>query len=645
MNRAFLEAYNRELALLYEGAKEFAEDFPGIAERLGGLTQDNLDPAVAGLLEGAAFMAARVQLKLDTEFETFTGELLDQLLPNFMAPTPSAILAQADPNYAEDELEKGKNFPAGAYLDARYVDRDQRISCRFRLSAPLTLWPLRLSTARFVSGPTGFQALGLDVAADTAGGVILSFLRPASPAQKDKPGKPVSAIQADTLPIYLTGDLGEQIAVYEHMFTNTTRATIRYLDTRGDPVFLRLEPGWLEQIGFDETEAIFPEDTRVFRGFTLLREFFLFPQKFLGFRLQGLRKVLPRIPSASFDLMIEMNAVRPSLPARITAENFRLFAAPAINLFEENCAQVKLDTLRHDYLVSADSSPASHYEVHRITEVFAYYAGVKTKIPVHPLYGMPADVMAPREALYYTTKQRPRRLTAKEKRFGQVQGYTGTESFISIYEPGHLDSAERVKRLQIKLLCSNRHLPQYLPIAQGGADFRLNDDTAVPLRCIAGPTNPRESVLELDESAPHRAKAGPVHWRLISFLSLNFLGLDNRGSRDEAAALRELLTLFADVSAQITERQLQGLKAVTSRPVTRTIQRAGGYHAARGTQVTLRFDERAFEGSGVFLLGAVLDRFFAEYASINSFTQLVLTSDQRGMIKTFPPRTGQGPLL
>ncbi len=645
MNRAFLEAYNRELALLYEGAKEFAEDFPGIAERLGGLTQDNLDPAVAGLLEGAAFMAARVQLKLNTEFETFTSELLDQLLPNFMAPTPSSILAQADPNYAEDELEKGKNFPAGAYLDARYVDRDQRISCRFRLSAPLTLWPLRLTTARFVSGPTGFQALGLDVGADTAGGLILSFLRPASTAQKDKPGKPVAAIQADTLPIYLMGDLGEQIAVYEHLFTNTTRATIRYLDGRGDPVFLRLEPGWLEQIGFDETEAIFPEDTRVFRGFTLLREFFLFPQKFLGFRLQGLRKVLPRIPASGFDLMIEMNAVRPSLPARITAENFRLFAAPAINLFEENCAQVKLDSLRHDYLVSADSSPASHYEVHRITEVFAYYAGVKTKIPVHPLYGMPADVMAPREALYYTAKQRPRRLTAKEKRFGQVQGYTGTESFISIYEPGHLDSAERVKRLQIKLLCSNRHLPQYLPIAQGGADFRLNDDTAIPLRCIAGPTNPRESVLELDESAPHRAKAGPVHWRLISFLSLNFLGLDNRGSRDEAAALRELLTLFADVSAQITERQLQGLKAVTSRPVTRTIQRAGGYHAARGTQVTLRFDERAFEGSGVFLLGAVLDRFFAEYASINSFTQLVLTSDQRGVIKTFPPRTGQGPLL
>ena len=28
---------------------------------MGGLTQDNLDPAVAGLLEGAAFMAARCE--------------------------------------------------------------------------------------------------------------------------------------------------------------------------------------------------------------------------------------------------------------------------------------------------------------------------------------------------------------------------------------------------------------------------------------------------------------------------------------------------------------------------------------------------------------------------------------------------------
>lgn len=645
MNRAFLEAYNRELSLLYEGAKEFSEDFPGIAERLGGLTQDNLDPAVAGLLEGAAYMAARVQLKMDTEFDTFTAELLEQLLPNFMAPTPSAIMVQAEPPYGDNALEAGVTFAAGSYLDARYVDREQRISCRFRLSAPMVLWPLRINAARFVTGPATFQALGLDVASGTTGGLILSFLRPVNATNKDQPGRPMEKIAADSLTVHLTGDLSESIAIYEQLFRDTTRITVRYLDQRGDPLFIRLDPSMIQQIGFDEDEALFPEDTRVFRSFTLLREFFLFPQKFLGFRLTGLQKVLPHIHTAAFDLLIEMDQVRPTLPPRIGADHFRLFAAPAINLFEENCSQVKLDTVRHDYIVSSDSSPTSHYEVHRIREVYAYYQGVPNKVPVHPLYGVPADVMQPREALYYTAKQRPRRLTAKEKRFGQVQGYTGTETFISIYEPGHLDSAERVKRLQIKLLCSNRHLPQYLPIAQGGTDFRMNDATALPLRCIAGPTAPRESVVELERNAPHRATVGPVHWRLISFLSLNFLGIDNRGSRDEAAALRELLMLFVDVSSSVTERQLQGLKAVSSRPVTRTIRRAGGFHAARGTEVTLRFDERAFEGSGIFLIGAVLDRFMAEYASINSFTQVVIRSDQRGVVKTWPPRSGQGPIL
>lgn len=643
MNRAFLESYNRELGLLYEGAKEFAEDFPGIAERLGGLAQDNMDPAIAGLLEGAAFMAARVQLKLDSEFDTFTDTLLDQLLPNFQAPTPSAILVQADPTFADDGLAKGKKFPAGSYLDARYVDRDQRIACRFRLSAPLEIWPLKLSAARMVAGPAAFQALGLDVASGTVGGLVLSVQRPAAPGSKDQPT--VAGIAADSLPVFLSGDMADTIAVYEHLFKDAQRITLRWLNRNGDPVFAPLALDAMTQVGFDQNEALFAEDTKVFRGFTLLREFFMMPQRFLGFRLSGLDQILPKITAPGFDILIEMTAQKAGLAPRITADMFKLMAAPAINLFEENCSQVKLDQRRHEYLVQADSSPASHYEVNRVLECFAYYAGMKTKVPVHPLYGLPADVTQPREALYFSAHSRPRRQGQRERRLGQAQGYSGTESFISIYEPGHLDSEDRVKRLQIRLLCSNRHLPMYLPIAQGGADFQLNDDTTIALRCIHGPTTPRESVTVQDQNAPHRAIAGPVKWRLISYLALGFMGLDNRGSRDEAAALREMMSIFADIASPVTERQLSGLKSVTSRPVTRTIRRGGGFHPARGTEVTLTFDERAFEGSGVFLMGAVLDRFLAEYASINSFTQVVVRTEQRGVIKIWAPRSGQGPLL
>src|SRR5262245_22290605 len=104
MNREFLDLYNRELKILYERSKDFAEEFPGVAERLGGLIEDKMDPGVAGLLEGSAFMAARVQLKLKSEFAQFTSALLDQLLPNYLAPIPAATLVQATPPYEDPGL-------------------------------------------------------------------------------------------------------------------------------------------------------------------------------------------------------------------------------------------------------------------------------------------------------------------------------------------------------------------------------------------------------------------------------------------------------------------------------------------------------------------------------------------------------------
>ena len=71
MDPRFLEYYNRELRHLAESCGEFAADFPKIAGRLGleGFIKEFQcpDPYVERLLEGFAYMAARVQLKVDAE--------------------------------------------------------------------------------------------------------------------------------------------------------------------------------------------------------------------------------------------------------------------------------------------------------------------------------------------------------------------------------------------------------------------------------------------------------------------------------------------------------------------------------------------------------------------------------------------------
>ena len=98
--------------MLNEQAREFADEYPGIAERLGGLLEDRIDPLIGGLLEGAAFLAARVQLKLKHEFPEFTNNLLEQLVPHYLAPTPSAVLVKAMPEFGDHALREGHSIRA-----------------------------------------------------------------------------------------------------------------------------------------------------------------------------------------------------------------------------------------------------------------------------------------------------------------------------------------------------------------------------------------------------------------------------------------------------------------------------------------------------------------------------------------------------
>jgi type VI secretion system protein ImpG len=649
MNRAFLELYNRELQLLYERSKEFADEFPGVAERLGGLTRETMDPGLTAVLQGSAFMAARVQLKLQSEFAEFTSALLDQLLPNYLAPIPSATLVQAMPPYADPGLVEGKRFARGSNLDAVYVEKERRIACRFRLRSDLELWPLHIEHAEYYAAPAPLHALGLEVAPGATAGLRLGFRRLSAPPGAEKAnGKPegsVKDIRVDHLPVHFLGAQIDAIAVYEQLFANLKRITIRYLDSFGDPRFLPVPLDTIEQIGFGEDEALAQNDDRVFAGFNLLLDFFAFPDKFLGFRLNGLRKVLSRIDAPAFDVIFEFSTAVPRLASVVRPEMFALHAVPIANLFEMNCSRVPIRRNEHEHHIVPDRSRTLDFEAHRILDVYAHYQGRKDKVPVYPLYSQPTENIRASDALYYTVRRLPRRRTNEERRTGMLSAYVGTEMFISLYEPASVDDQERVRELSVRVLASNRHLPDQLPIGEAGADFYLVDDTSIPLRCVSALTKPRESLVTLERRRTDAASFGATQWKLVNFLARNHLGIVDHGEADRAAGLRELLSLFTDLSDVISEQRLRGIESVTGRPIVRRLKQKNGFNAARGVEITVTLDEKAFEGIGVFLLGAVLDRFFAEYSSINSFTETVIETKQRGTIKRWPPRGGMGRLL
>ena len=645
MHREFLDFYNRELQLLYEQAGEFAEEYPGIAERLGGLVGDRTDPMIAGLLEGAAFLAARVQLKLKHEFPEFTNNLLEQLVPNYLAPTPSALLAKVVPPYGDPALREGQSIPRGSYLDATYVERDRRIACRYCLSSEIVLWPFEIAGAEYFGAPGPLQALGVPVTRNAIAGMRLSLThRTAGSAEAERPDAEVAKLpefrftgcRTTELPIYLVGGEADSIALYEQLFAHCAGIFFRYLDEFGDPVVIRAPEGCISQVGLEEGEALLPTDARIFRGFDLLREYFMFPRKFLGFKLTRLAPVMARLPARSVDVLFVFDEVNTRLSAAVAPSMFALYAAAAVNLFEKTADRIPVAARHHEYHLVPDRSRYLDFEPHRILEVYAHYAGGHEKVPVHPLYSAPEDGTD----LFYTMRRAPRRRTAEERQYGTASDYTGTDVFISLVEPADLEDLPAVAELSVRALCSNRHLTEHLPVGDGGTDFRLLDNVTLDIRCVAGPTPPREPVLAQLRSRTETAHTGAVAWRLINMLSLNHLGLVERGAGHNGQSLRQILTLLADASESAVERRLRGIRSIESRPIVRRFRERSGMGAARGLEVTISLDEKAFQGSGVFLLGAVLERFFAEYAAMNHFTQTVIRTLERGEIMRWPPRHG-----
>ena len=269
------------------------------------------------------------------------------------------------------------------------------------------------------------------------------------------------------------------------------------------------------------------------------------------------------------------------------------------------------------------------FEVYQIQDVVGITAKANEEQRFEPFY-LARDSDSTSSA-FYTVNRISRVLTAKEKKFGAVSSYAGSEVFISLVDAKAAPYKRQLSQLNITALCTNRHLPIQLPISVGDTDLATELYSPVAfIRWVAVPTTPVASTAEGDPT-----------WRIISHLSLNYLSLFDSKDGQGAVALRDLLKLYLNSNDTFMVRQVDGIRSVLASPIIRRVASAGPLTFARGLEIKVTFDEEAFEGSGIFLLGAVLAQFFARYVSINSFTETVIVSQRRGEIMRWPSLIGR----
>jgi type VI secretion system protein ImpG len=622
MDPRLLGYYNRELQHLREMGGEFAREFPKIAGRLGLESLECSDPYVERLLESFAFLTARVQLKIDGEFPRFSQHLLQMVYPHYLAPTPSMAVLEMQPNLSEGALADGFRVARGAVVRG-LAGRGAETACEYRTAHEVTLWPLELVGAEY----TSFLA---DLGAPRLPGKGKAALRLRLRAAA---GLTMDHLALDELPIFLRG--GDEIAMrlYELLMAHTI-ALVARPGGAGQRESQVVPEAGVSPLGFDDEQALLPYGPRSFHGYRLLQEYFAFPSRFLFFNLRGIADVVRRCTDPEIEIIAVFDTQDPRLEKAVGTSQFALFCTPAVNLFPRRADRIHLMASASEYHVVPDRTRPMDFEVHTVAQVVGYGTGTDDKQEFLPFYATsdqsPADGTA-----YYTVHRQPRVLSTKQRVQGSRSSYVGSEVFLALVDPDEAPFRSQLKQLAVEVTCTNRDLPLHMPLGQNASDFSLEAGAPVAaVRCVAGPTSPR----------PSYAHGDPT-WRLISHLSLNYLSLTDAVDGGGASALRELLALYGDSGDAVIQRQIDGVRSVTSQAVTRRLPFPGPAAFGRGTQVTFTCDEAAFEGMGVFLLGAVLERFFSKYASINSFTETALKTVQRGEIARWPARIGRRPLI
>jgi len=547
------------------------------------LSGESADPDVERLLEGVAFLTGLLRQKLDDDLPEIIHGLADILFPHFLRPIPATSIVTFSP---KPSLRETLKVEAGTTLGSRPVDET---ICLFQTCFDVEVHPFCISSVECIKEPGEPDKIRI---------------------QFESNGLPLSQWQSKSLTFYLGGSFSQASDLFMLLNRYVKRIIVSPLEG-GE--LITLKPGALRPIGFNHRNNLLPFPSQAFSGYRLLQEYFILPHKFLFLELNGLDGWRNRGDGTRFEIIFEISQAPVPTP-EIGTENFILFTTPVINLFPHEADPISLDHTQDKVRVKPATTGVGHLLVYNVDRITGYTEGtVERRVYV------PFNLFSRRnegEAFYQVIHS--------------ISPITNEpETFIRFTYSGP-DKEPVRETLSITLTCTNGSLPERL---------QLGD--------ICEQTSDSPELLTFQNIIPVTAPIDPPLgrnglWKLLSHLSLNFLSLA------DIESLKELLRLYIfpegrdKVKVTANLKRVEGISDISISPADRLVHGL----MLRGQEIILTIRQDHFASLGdLYIFGSVMDEFFSEYASMNSFTHLKIKETISGEILEWPERIGDRPLI
>lgn len=566
--------------------RELGRDFSKTNPSLAGLfAERGADPDVERLMEGFAFMTARVRERIDDAVPEVVEQLCQLALPQFVRSVPATSVVQFTPSL--QSMRGSAVIPKGAELGSRPVDG---VSCPFSTTRDLTLLPLEVASAT------------LDSAIESAPRIRLGFRT--TEAAKDavrKEGK---------IRLFLHGPPAQASMLFLWLSNHLVGTTL----TSADGGIQRLGkdavtfPALLEGGSVYPWPEYAPDDLRLMLEYYSEPGLLLFVDVSLG--------ELAHAPTETFDVVFQFKSP-PKLPERITADAFRLHAVPVVNLFETSAEPIRRELRANEYLVRATGLSPTQADVYDVVRVSGSKSGRST-LGYDSYFGFTHATKPEAEQRFHWTR----------RALSPIDG--GLDTYVAFGRPGDLPPDDTDEVISMDLLCTNRGLPKELRVGDISTKTPKSPGVA-----------PFSNILPV--SRPVAPPLGTeLHWRFVAHTALNQRSLSN------PEALKALLRLYnvqqaVDVQlGRANELRVSAIRDVSMKPAKRLVDHV----PTRGVETTIEVEETAFAELGdLHLFGCTLDAFFGAQAPINTFHQLRLRAHPSGTELSWTPRSGIEPIF
>lgn len=604
MSKDFLDYYSDNLSFIRKSGAEFAREYPKIASRLDLNSLECQDPFIERLLEGTAFLSARVEKKLDDGSYRFLENLLSSLSPDVLSQIPSSCVIKASDRVSDSLTMIPKNtefVKDGSVLGTRV---------KFESVFNTTLNTCALDKAQFLGHDS--RLLSLDVEGATAS-FSLSLSNLSLYEQSN----------SNNLDLYLNLNDQDASALSELLFTQVEAVYVRAQNANDSSYeYHRTDDLSFEYSILDEKEYISLFSSKSLSGISLLIGFSAYPEFFKFIRLKGLGKLVKKLKTNALELVFVLKKQSDiSLESRVLQESVLLNCIPLINLFSKRSDRVVLKD-NYEVNVSAQSISPLDYEISSISKLEFFNEANQYLFSAYPFFttaGMGESESGEyRNFFCVNRRQRQSGLTGSVR-----SGYNKSECFVTVSGQDFKKYMSEELQFSANCRCTNADLPLFISAKDTFSSPTL--DKLKKLKLISNPTKPQNSIL---------SRSAKDELKQATYLLQNFASMLSGGNKVCLDNLKSMISLFSTRKENETAILVEALNKVEiENKVFRFISK-GCVYFEKGYNVRLTFSKKELEGVGFFVFSKVVASLLMSFTSVNLPLQVELVAKERGVVYT-----------